>query len=123
MSKVLILLLTIFSTTFCVIYREKTYVKEKLEQCLKKENLTFDPQMKELLELYNKGRHYLLGKKINTLYPENSQNIQNHLNQCFKDFGIYNQFVGCNLDCMDKCDDDNSSTKLQCKYRCHQIMC
>lgn len=123
MSKTFILLLAIFSVTLCVIRRPKTYNKEKLQGCLRKVKLELNADVNYLLDLFNKGRHYLLNKKVTKMYPENSETIQKTLQKCFNDFGIYNEFVGCNLNCMDKCEDEEESKKQLCKMRCKKIMC
>ena len=80
-----------------------------------KNYLKLTSNMIELLNLYNKARIYLLNKKLINLYPENNENVKKALYQCFVEYGIYNQFVSCTLDCLDECDDEEDSKKDSCK--------
>ena len=71
--------------------------------------------MKDLLKLYNKARTYLLDKKIVSLYSENNVTAKEHIYKCFEEFGIYTEFFGCTLNCLDKCNDEEESKKNDCK--------
>ena len=123
MCKRSILFLLLLTSILCVFRRKKNYNPQKLQECMGKINLKLNPNMKELLNLYNRARTYLLDKKLMKLYPETNENIKQALYKCFEEFGIFNEFVGCTLNCLDKCEDEEDSKKESCKDRCKKLLC
>lgn len=114
MSK-LFLIFLLFISSNCVYLRPTNYDENKLNECLSEMNYQMNEGLKELLALFNKNRHFLFGKKSETMNLDKS--VQDSLKQCFSKYGIYERMVGCTLDCHDKCDYYHKNDNL-CKRRC-----
>ena len=114
MQKLIILLLLFFATN-CVFLRDTNYDEKLLNECLSENKLSLGDDLKDLLDLYNHGRTFLLEIKLNALHLVGTS--QDLIKKCFSTYGIYNQFGDCTLNCHDKCDFYNRGDK-DCYRRC-----
>ena len=111
----LIILLLLFVASNCVYLRKTNYNETLLNECLGNEKLTLDNGLKELLQLYNQNRFFLLERKFDTMnLIESSKKL---IEDCFSKYGIYNQFGDCTRNCHDKCDFYNRDDK-DCYKNC-----
>ena len=94
--------------------RPTNYDATLLNICIGQKNLKMNEDLKELLELYNRNRHFLFGKKCEALNLDAS--TQELLKSCFGKYGIYIEMAGC-PDCYDKCDYYQKDDPY-CKRRC-----
>ena len=115
MSKTLFLFLVSLAIVCCFPRRQTPNFNEpKLVNCLNKEGLQYDENMKELRHLFDALRTYLFNKKFEEYgYKEE---VKEKMEQCFKKYGINLRMVSPYRNCLDICEAKNPGQPCHCPH-------